>query len=198
MARLRAGGGAAASSRLPRAGAARCSRSRRRRAAHDREVAARPAACRSRDRPASARRPRRWRLSTTRAPPPPPTAKCRSPKASRATSTGAEVAAALGQHVFVARRPLAVEAPLEHARVSTSAASRRVSMFERDAEALLELVEPRHAGEGVAQDQHAPPLADLLEAAGDRAGHVGEALALHGRHHSRVTCIMKVTCARPA
>ena len=35
------------------------------------------------------------------------------------------------------------------------------------------------AGEGVAQDQHAPPLADPLEAAGDRAGHVGEALALH-------------------
>ena len=123
-------------------------------------------------------------LSTTRAPPPPPTAKCRSPKASRATSTGAEVAAALGQQVLVAAAAARCSAAARACPLSTSAASRRVSMFERDAEALLELVEPRHAGEGVAQDQHAPPLADLLEAAGDRAGHVGEALALHGRHHS--------------
>jgi hypothetical protein len=105
---------------------------------------------------------------------------------------GAEVAAALGQQVFVARRPLAVEPPLEHARVHQGREPARQHV-RGNAEALLELVEPGLAGEGVAQDQHAPPLADLLEAAGDRTSHVGEALALHRRHHSLVTCIMKVT-----
>ena len=38
-------------------------------------------------------------------------------------------------------------------------------------------------GERVAQDQHAPPLADPLQAAGDRAGHALEALAAHSKLH---------------
>src|SRR5579864_7246016 len=50
----------------------------------------------------------------------------------------------------------------------------------RDAETLLELVEAREAAECVAQDQDAPPFADALQAAGDRASHVSEAFALHG------------------
>ena len=41
-------------------------------------------------------------------------------------------------------------------------------------EAALELVEPRHSGEGVAQDEDAPPFADPFEAAGDRAIHAAE------------------------
>jgi hypothetical protein len=49
----------------------------------------------------------------------------------------------------------------------------------RDAEALLEVVEARHAEEGVADDQHRPPLADDLESLRDRAVHVRKALAFH-------------------
>ena len=48
-----------------------------------------------------------------------------------------------------------------------------------DPEALLELVESGHPEEGVAQDQHRPPLADDLEALGYRAVHVRETLAFH-------------------
>jgi hypothetical protein len=48
-----------------------------------------------------------------------------------------------------------------------------------DAEALLELVEACEAVQGVAQDQHAPPFADALQAAGDRTGHAAETFALH-------------------
>src|SRR5207244_2466779 len=76
-------------------------------------------------------------------------------------------------------RPMrAVAAPLQEARLDQSAESPRQHIG-RDAEALLELVEAREAVQGVAQDQHAPPLADPFQAAGDRTRHAAEALALH-------------------
>jgi len=93
---------------------------------------------------------------------------------------------------LVARRPLAVEPSLEHSGLDQP--GKPASQHVRgDAQALLKLVEPGLAGEGVAKDQDAPPLAHLLEAAGDRAGHGGEALALHGADATTVTCMMKAS-----
>jgi len=55
-----------------------------------------------------------------------------------------------------------------------------------DAQAALEDVESGHAEEGVAHDEHAPPLADDLEALGNRAVHPGEALAIHDLEDSEL------------
>ena len=64
------------------------------------------------------------------------------PQASRAISTGRKSRAARGQHVFVARRPLAVAAALQQARLDQGIepAGQHVG---RDAEAFLEFVEAR-------------------------------------------------------
>jgi hypothetical protein len=91
---------------------------------------------------------------------------------------GSEVAAALGQAVFVARRALAVALALEEPRLDERIKAPRQHVG-RDAEAFAELLEARHARESVTQDKDAPPLADALEAARDWAGHGAEALALH-------------------
>ena len=151
-------------------------RSRRRDRARTRSRVA-DAAVRWPDRPAPDRRPRRSSVSTswTLAP---SGAKCRLPQASSATRTGAEIASARGQQVFVARRPLAVAAALQQPRLDQGVEAPRQHVG-RDAEALLELVEARHPVQRVAQDEHAPPFAHALEAAGDRTRHVAEALALH-------------------
>jgi hypothetical protein len=45
----------------------------------------------------------------------------------------------------------------------------------------LKLIEARQPIKGIAQDQDIPPFAYALEAAGDRALHVSEAFALHGK-----------------
>jgi hypothetical protein len=50
-----------------------------------------------------------------------------------------------------------------------------------DPESLLEIVKAGHAQERVAEDQQRPPLAHDLQALGDRAVHIGEALAFHRR-----------------
>ncbi len=105
-------------------------------------------------------------------------AKCRLPQASIAISTGREIRAAGGQDVLIPRRPLVVAAAFQQAALDQGGQSPR-QHGRRNAEALLEVVEPRDARERVAQDQHAPPLADPLEAARDRAGHLTEALAPH-------------------
>ena len=63
----------------------------------------------------------------------------------------------------------------------------------RDAQTLQELVEARLAGKGIAQDQDAPPLADLFEAPGDGAHHMGKALVLHAANDTPVTIIMQVS-----
>src|SRR5579883_3601405 len=104
---------------------------------------------------------------------------------------GTEIAAALGQHIFGTRRPLAITPALEQAARHQRAEPPRQDVG-RDVEALLELVEARQALEGVAQNQDAPPFADALEAAGDRALHGAEAFALHGAVLS-VSRTMKVT-----
>ena len=90
----------------------------------------------------------------------------------------AEIAAARGQHIFVARRMLAVAPALQQPGLDQRIEPPRQHVG-GDAEALLELIEARQAVQGVAQDEDAPPLAHPLEAAGDRARHVVEALALH-------------------
>jgi hypothetical protein len=48
-----------------------------------------------------------------------------------------------------------------------------------DPEAGLEVVESRHAEEGVPDDEQAPPLPYDVEAVGNRAGHALEAGPLH-------------------
>jgi len=49
----------------------------------------------------------------------------------------------------------------------------------RNPESPLEIVEAADAQEGVADDEHAPPLADDFQALRHRAVHLGEALAFH-------------------
>ena len=91
---------------------------------------------------------------------------------------GTEIAPARGRHVFVARRTLAVAPALQQSRLDQGIEPARQHVG-RDAEALLELVEPRAAVQRVAQDQDAPPFAHPLQAAGDRARHAVEVFALH-------------------
>ena len=89
-----------------------------------------------------------------------------------------QIAALLRQQIVVPQRPLPIRDALEHARVDKPLQALRQHVA-GDAEARLELVEARVAEEHVAEDQQRPPLAHDLEALGDRAVHVGEALALH-------------------
>jgi len=49
-----------------------------------------------------------------------------------------------------------------------------------DVQAFLELLEAGRAEKGVPQKQDAPPLADAVQAAGDRALHSLEACVAHG------------------
>src|SRR5262249_50446871 len=99
----------------------------------------------------------------------------------------AKVAAGLRHNVFVARRPLAIAAALEQACLDQGLEPPRENVG-RDTEALLEFIEPRQAVEGVAQDEHAPPLTHSLQAAGDRTLHLAKALAPHGGPHSLAYC----------
>ena len=89
-----------------------------------------------------------------------------------------EIASARGRHIFVARRPFAVAAALQKSRLDQSIEPSRQHVG-RDPEALLELIEPRQAVEGVTQNENAPPLAHTLETAGNRARHPAKALSLH-------------------
>ena len=91
----------------------------------------------------------------------------------------AEVAAALGQQVFVAWRPFAVAASLEQPRLN----ERVEPPGQRgrgDVQAFLELLEAGRAEKGVPQQQDAPPLADPVQAARDWALHGLEACVAHG------------------
>jgi hypothetical protein len=79
-----------------------------------------------------------------------------------------QVFALVGQHVFVARRVLLVAPSCEDAT-----GDQAVEPFGEDVpgdpEIPPELVEPPDAQEGVAQDQHAPAVAEQLQAVGDHA-----------------------------
>ena len=101
------------------------------------------------------------------------------PQASNAHSTGRKSRPACGQDVFVARRSFAVAAAFEQPGFDQGLEPSRQDIG-RDPEALLELIEPRQPERRIAQNEYAPPLPDPLEAAGDRALHVAEALAPHG------------------
>src|SRR5208282_3493884 len=100
-----------------------------------------------------------------------------------------KLATGLGQDVFVARRSFAVAAALEQTRFDQSLEPARQDIG-CNPEALLELVKPRQAERRIAQNENAPPLPDPLQAAGDRALHVAEALMPHG-FAPRVTCMLK-------
>jgi len=90
-----------------------------------------------------------------------------------------EIPAAIGQHIFIARRMLVVASALQQARFDQRIQPARQHV-RRDAKALLKFVEPGEPVKRVAQDQDRPPLADPVEAAGDRAMHVAKAFAMHG------------------
>ena len=96
----------------------------------------------------------------------------------------AEITAARGEQIFVARRALAVAPALQQPRFDQrlQAPGQHVG---RDVEALLEFIEAGEALEGIAQDQDAPPFPHTLQAAGDRALQIAEAFMLH-----RVTSIL--------
>ena len=89
-----------------------------------------------------------------------------------------EIAPARGRHVFVARRPLAVAAALQQPGVDQGIEPPRQHVG-GDVEAFLKFIEAPQAVQGVPQDEDAPPFADPLQAAGDRARHAVEVLALH-------------------
>ena len=57
----------------------------------------------------------------------------------------------------------------------------------------LKLIEQREAVRGIANNQDAPPFADLLEAASNRTGHVAEAFTLHRSNVDLVTIAVQVT-----
>ena len=89
-----------------------------------------------------------------------------------------KIAPARGQHIFVSWRPFAVLPALEKSRIDQRIKPAR-QYIRRDPETFLELIEAREPMQGITQNENAPPLAHALETAGNRAGHPGEALALH-------------------
>ena len=92
----------------------------------------------------------------------------------------AEIAPALRRHVFIARRMFTVPPLLEEAGLDQRHKPRGQDI-RCDAKAFAEFLEPRVAVQRVAQDQNAPPLADPLQRAGDRAVHLLEAFPAHGQ-----------------
>jgi len=92
----------------------------------------------------------------------------------------AEIPAALRQQVFMARRMFAIAPALQETRLD-QAVEAPAENVGRDLQALLELVEAGETLKGVPKDQHRPPIAYPVQAAGDGALHIGEALALHDR-----------------
>ena len=92
----------------------------------------------------------------------------------------------------MAKRPLAVDALLEQAALDQAVQPPRQNVG-RDVEALLKLVEPRQALEGVPQQQDAPPFADSVEAARDGARPCFEACSAT---MTEVSFKMKVSLAK--
>src|SRR6185369_11847231 len=90
---------------------------------------------------------------------------------------GPEAATALGEQVFKAAAMAAVLLAFEQAGIHQLHQPARQHV-RGDAQALLEFLESAQAQEGIAQDQDAPPLAHLLEAAGDGALSPAEVFAL--------------------
>jgi len=89
-----------------------------------------------------------------------------------------EVAAAFSQDIFVAWRAFAIAAFFQHPGLDQRSQAPRQHVG-RDAKAFFELVKACQSVQGVADDQHAPPFPDPLEAAGDRALQFSEAFVSH-------------------
>ena len=98
-----------------------------------------------------------------------------------------QVPALLGQPVVVAGRVVAVGDLGQYPGLD-QVGQALVQDVAGDPEAFVELVEPGHPEERVADDQHRPPLADHLETLGHRAVHVREALPFH--QPRLVSCII--------
>src|SRR4029077_8356516 len=88
-----------------------------------------------------------------------------------------EVAALLGEPILEARRPVLVSKPLHHVRVDETlqAIGQPVT---READGL-EVLEPPHAQERVAQDQERPAIADHGQRPRHRAGEVSDVSPAH-------------------
>ena len=97
---------------------------------------------------------------------------------------GTKIAAARGRHIFIARRMIALAAAFEQSGLDQRIQSPREHV-RRDAEALLKLVEARHPVQGVAHDEHAPPLTHALQAAGDRTRHLAKAFEVMATRRAR-------------
>ncbi len=91
---------------------------------------------------------------------------------------GPKVAGARGRYVFVPGGPFAVAPAFEQTRRDQRIEPAR-EHIRRNPETLLKLIEPGEPMQGIAQNKNAPPLAHVLEAAGDRTWHPAEALSLH-------------------
>src|SRR3984893_17456887 len=98
-----------------------------------------------------------------------------------------KVTAGLRQQIFVARRSFDVAATLEQAGFDQDLQAPRQDIG-CDSQALLELIETGQAVRRIAQNEDAPPFPDALEAAGDRALHVAEALVPHGFGSRSLAC----------
>src|ERR1019366_6965143 len=105
-----------------------------------------------------------------------------------------EVAALVGQGVFVAGRMLVVEALFQYA-VADQAFQPRGQHVAGDAQPLLPLLETPHVGEGVAQNEEGPGVADHLQ-----GGRYGADLprivrrASHGRDVARALSRRQARC----
>ena len=91
---------------------------------------------------------------------------------------GMKIAPARGGHIFVTRRALAVAPPLQEARFDQRIEPAREHVGS-DAKPALKFVEPPNPVERIAQNEHAPPLADASETACNRASHAAKVLAMH-------------------
>jgi len=91
---------------------------------------------------------------------------------------GPEIPPLVGEPVVVARRVLGIRDPGQHALLDQPPEA-LLQDVAGDPEPTLEVVEATDPQEGVPDDEHAPPLAHDLEALGNGAVHVGEALSFH-------------------
>ena len=107
----------------------------------------------------------------------------RVPPLAHGGQNGPQVPTALGKAVVIAHGPLVVGRPLEHSSPD-KVGEALVEHVARDPQAFLELIEAGHAKEGVADNQHRPPLPHHLETLSDGTVHFREALTFHVLKHS--------------
>jgi hypothetical protein len=87
-------------------------------------------------------------------------------------------AALVAEDIVIATAGIVVGMSLEHTMLDQCLEPSRQDVA-GDAETLVELLEPGHAEEGVANDQQSPPLPDDFERAGHGTGHVFKRRSAH-------------------